>query len=183
MSATICRSVGIVLLLSVRASVHASLPAGAEDSIAGLALGDAESARALIGAFPPENPGYGFSHYRFANRNRMEVLTLVQHPGAEQFEISQVRVSAATAEESLPFFPERLQHFVTPRGISVGASKAEVKSLLGVPASEADDKLLYRLTKDTAASWLEMYHMPEYQAVYKFRDGRLVEFEFGFPYP
>ncbi len=110
-------------------------------------LGDAESGRALIGDFRSDSIVYGVSHYLFANRDRTEVMTLVQHPGAFRFEISEVHVRAVAAEESLPFFPGRPQHFVTALGIHIGATKGEVK------------------------------------AVYQFRDGRLVEFEFGFPYP
>ena len=183
MSATIYRCVGIVLAFSAPASVQTSLPAGADEAIAGLVLGDAESARALIGDFRPETIGYGFSHYRFANRDRTEVMVLVQPPGAEEFAISQVRVRAVAAEESLPFFPDRPPHFVTALGVHVGATKEEVKAVLGVPKTETDDKLLYRLTKETAPSWLASRNMPEYRAVYQFRNGRLVDFEFGFPYP
>lgn len=183
MSAIVRCFVEIGLVLSIRAAVHASLPLGAEDAIVGLKLGDAESATTLIGAFPSENSGYGSSLYRFANRDRTEVMTLVQHPGSEESEISQVGVSAIRAEQSVPFFPDRPQHFVTPLGIRVGASKADVILLLGAPTSESDDELLYRLTKETAESWLAIYNMPEYRAVYQFRNGRLIEFEFGFPHP
>ena len=174
--------VGITALLLLPA-VQGSLPAGAEESIAGIVLHDARIARSLVGEFRPESIDAGVATYRFVNRDGSEVMTLVQHPGAEEFSFSQVSVTELTVSTGLLFFPGNPAQFVTSLGVRIGATRSEVDAVLGAPTKELDDKLIYKLTRETAEDWLARHRMPEYLAVYRFQNGRLVAFEFGFPYP
>lgn len=174
--------VKITAVLSL-STVQESLPVGAEESIAGIVFHDARIARSLIGEFRPDSIEAGVSMYRFVNRNRTQVMTLFQYPGAEDFSFSQVSVTEQTPSTELPLFPGAPTRFVTSLGIRIGATRSDVKALLGVPTKESDDELIHQLTEETAASWLARHRMPEYLASYRFQNDRLVAFEFGFPYP
>lgn len=174
----------ITLLLSSSCVIQASLPRGAEETIGRITLNDVQSSAPLLRTFLVETPANDLPRYRFVNRGRTEVMTLLQHPGARRFNISEVRVkSFRAADDSLPVFPDSPIVFRTGRGVRLGATKEDVMTRLGAPTEESEEELRYRLTAETARAWLKLHNYPEYRAVYVFRQDRLVEFEFGFPYP
>jgi len=153
-----------------------------DSSIAGINLLDAASSTSILD-HAPSVEAYGFREYRFSNATRKQILVLVQHPGEMRFEISEVRVFASSAGDTSPIFPGAPSLFTSGLGVSLGLSRSEIIQLLGRPHQESGQELEYRLTLEKNPDILKSFNMPEYRAVYRFDAGRLVSFEFGFPYP
>ncbi len=171
-------------VVEVERSYVQELPLGADDSIAGIQLQNPNSARdAMVNPEPETTEDSGFTGYRYTNGGADEVITLSQHPGAPKYSIAVVRVTKATGDGLLPVFPGRPIQFISGRGIRIGLTENEVRSILGEPTAESEGTLIYQLEGDKNPAWLKKHNMPEYRGTYRFEGGELVTLEFGFPYP
>ena len=121
------------------------------------------------------------------NSTGREVLELHQHPGAMEHQFAEYRVRAAARGESTSLPSVTDTRFESGRGIRLGLPTAAVLALLGPAESQKTIgdavTLVYRCVSPTACPELARVNMPEYRAVYSFKDDRLVAFEAGFPYP
>jgi hypothetical protein len=159
------------------------LPFGTDDSIAGIQLQDPSSAReVMVNPEPETTEDNGFTRYRYTNGGGNEVITFSQHPGAEKYSIAVVRVTKPAENGLVPVFPGRPIQFISGRGIRIGLTENEVRSILGEPTAESEGTLIYQLEVDNNPAWLKKHNMPVYRGTYRFEGGELVTFEFGFPY-
>lgn len=127
--------------------------------------------------------------YRYYSKNFKQLLSLTQHPGDENYQISIFRVEYAKKDD-YGYKKLNVDTIKTEKGIMLGMSKEELISRLGscyaVPDSTKGYMELYyriELPKDTKSHLLTSYNMPVYYASYKLTNGRLEAFEFGFEYP
>ena len=153
--------------------------AGLELEIAGVRLLDPESARPILGEVD-SGAIIGTVYYHLANSARTETITFIQHPGAERFSIAGVEVDANSPSPSVREFPLAVERFTSARGVILGMSRRAVKERLGAPTSESESELRYSYE---AEPWLKQFNFPTYESFYRFKEGRLVRFAFGFPYP
>ncbi|WP_153800821.1 hypothetical protein [Foetidibacter luteolus] len=156
-----------------------------DTSILPIKIRDAKSGKNFIGN---EKPGSG-DEYRFYSNNFQQLLSLTQHSGDGQYQISIFKVGYAKKED---YRYKRLDvdTIKTEKGIRLGMSKADVVSRLGncyaaLDSSKNYIELYYRIEtpKDTKTNLLGRHNMPIYYASYKIRNGGLEAFEFGFDYP
>lgn len=156
-----------------------------DTSILLLKIRDAKSGRNFIGN---EKPGSG-DEYRFYSNNFRQLLSVTQHPGDGQYQVSIFKVGYAKKED---YGYKKLNDdtIKTEKGIRLGMSKADVVSRLGNCYAALDStkgymELYYRIEnpQDTKTNLLGRHNMPIYYASYKIRNGGLEAFEFGFGYP
>jgi hypothetical protein len=172
-----------------RDSMFGPAPQAADSGIAGILLYDPPSTLSILGQHPPKTPvegspklyGLPARELTYLNASRTEQLVLYLPPGAMNLTVSEARVAPARGEH--PVFPGEPASFVTSRSIKLGMSQAEIISILGAPTSSSPDELQYRIEREAALEWLAEFDFPYYSASYRFRDGRLVSFVFGFALP
>jgi hypothetical protein len=80
-----------------------------------------------------------------------------------------------------------IDSFVTGKQIRLGMLEAEVTAILGTPRRHHSKgrfrTIEYEVSPRDKSRFLAHYNVPEYYGIYTFRAGRLVAFQFGFPYP
>jgi len=157
-----------------------------DTSLCGISLRNSKSADKIIGT---ENKTDEREQYHFYSLMDAETLTLTQHPGDGNNQISVFSVSysdkAYHGYKQLNF-----ETFKTEKGIKLGMSKKEVINRLGNCYVSVDStidliELYYRIEnpKDSRTKILETNNMPVYYATYGFWKDELKQFEFGFEYP
>lgn len=156
-----------------------------DTSILSLKIRDAISGKNFIGN---QKLGSG-EEYRFYTNDFQQFLSLTQHPGDGQYQISIFKVGYAKKED-YGYKKLNVDTFKTEKGMRLGMSKAEIVSRLGNCYAALDStkgymELYYRIEApgDTKTNILRRQNMPIYYASYKIRTGRLEAFEFGFEYP
>lgn len=186
------RAVFLLAFLATGAVALAQSPQGpqfADLSISGIFLDDPESVARVIGTPPPPvEIGDDFPTLQVCNSARTELLVLVFLYGGTKDAYSQIRVSEMP-KPSPPCVvpPAGVTHFVTGKGVRLGMSTADLIRALGQGYSQSrqgnDTVLSYRLSGIDRSPLLQRFNMPVYAGSYRFRRGKLVAFEFGFPYP
>jgi hypothetical protein len=165
------------------------VPRGADPGVAGINLYDPGSTLSVLEPHPsrtpvegsPEIHGFPGRELTYLNASRTEQLVLYVPPGAINLSVSEARVGPAIGEH--PVFPGEPPTFVTSRGIKLGMTQVEVTSILGPPHTRSSEQLRYRIDREAAQEWLAEFNLPYYEALYRFKVGRLTSFEFGFPVP
>lgn len=156
-----------------------------DTSVLSLILREAGSGKRFIGDYKPGQR----EEYRYYSKNYQQELTLKQHPGDAEYQISVITVRQSRKED---YGYRRLDvdTISTGKGIMIGMSKEELIRRLGtcyaVPDSSNEYiELYYRIEspKDSESHLLARHNMPVYYASYKFRKNWLERFEFGFEYP
>lgn len=157
-----------------------------DTSVAGIRLRDAASARRVIVKTDRMDESDQYHFYSFGQN---EILTLTQHAGNGQDQISIFKVSYA-ANPTHAYRKLAIDVFKTEKGIALGMSMSQLVALLGncyvARDSSADAIELYyslETPADSKTSILKTNHMPVYFGSYRFLKNRLHSFEFGFPYP
>jgi hypothetical protein len=125
----------------------------------------------------------------FTNSSSTEYTKATTYPGGTKyafynFEVGELWLDGLKEKHftKLPF-----DHFQTEGGIHLGISKKDLIRIKGkeftIKETLAGERLVYKISLPHAPWFLNKYHMPEYLAEYQFRNGVLVQFSFGFPYP
>ncbi len=156
-----------------------------DTSLSNIKLRDAESAAKVLNV----NRLNGDTTYHLLTKDKTQLLGVEVHPGDYYNQISIFQIKYADKmnqrASTLP-----VDKFKTEKGIRLGLTTKEVISRLGNCYFTSDStseniSINYRLEspQDSRTNLLERQNMPIYYATYRFRNDKLVEFEFGFEYP
>jgi len=171
----------------------ATIPKRADVSINGITLNSRETAEKILGKDIPLVEKEGLPSASYYNKSRTEVLTIVLHHGATKNSFSEFRVRKAYLKEDIKIHQlNPLDNFVTGKGIRLGMSSTEVIKILGRECSEyvyignvyslryeimnRDNSCNGQVEKDFVNT------INQYYSEYRFEDGLLVEFAFGYLY-
>jgi hypothetical protein len=161
---------------------------GPDVSVSGLTLGDAESAKAVVGTGAELiETTDDFPQARFVSKDGAEELVLFASFGAALDEYTAVEVRAA-GSEALALKDLPVEAFVTGRGVRLGMSPAEVTRRFGKckkshERSGGSETIRYEDDEAKSDPALKTFGYPVYYAEYDFEEGRLVRFRFGFDDP
>ena len=134
------------------------------------------------------NAEKGYETFYFSNVDTSEYLKLIFFPGNTRNAFSRFVVSEFdTRPKNRRLYCSQCPAFVTENQIKLGITLAELEKIKGVEyfqAKEGDlDVYAYSYTIDPESEFYRRYRMPVYSEVYRFHNGKLVEFEFGFQCP
>ena len=119
------------------------------------------------------------------SRDSKQQLTFYFHPGGVKKEFSAFEVSYLTRKDrNARMIKEK--EFITENGIKLGMTMGEFRSIKGEPDTITNGKTTifhYQIDDFENSEFLKKYNMPIYYADYKFKNGYLNEFRFGFQYP
>ena len=119
------------------------------------------------------------------SRDSKQQLTFYFHPGRVKKEFSEFEVSYLTRKDrNARVIKEK--EFITENGIKLGMTMGEFRSIKGEPDTITNGKTTifhYQIDDFENSEFLKKYNMPIYHADYKFKNGYLNEFRFGFQYP
>ena len=119
------------------------------------------------------------------SRDSKQQLTFYFHPGRVKKEFSEFEVSYLTRKDrNARVIKEK--EFITENGIKLGMTMGEFRSIKGEPDTITNGKTTifhYQIDDFENSEFLKKYNMPIYYADYKFKNGYLNEFRFGFQYP
>ena len=156
-----------------------------DTSLSGIKLRDPKSATSVLHVTKLD----GDTTYNFNSSDKKQMLSVNVHPGDPYSAISIFTVKHAAnsiKSSTLPAIP----NFKTEKNIQLGLTKNELQNKLGKCYTVSDSTnnsitINYRLEQpqDSKTKLLERQNMPVYYATYKFKNDKLIEFEFGFEYP
>ena len=119
------------------------------------------------------------------SKDSKQRLTFYFHPGGVKNEFSEFRVNYVDQKGRDEFVTDE-KEFVTESGIKLGLTMGEFRTIKGEPDSLTNDETStfhYKMDDFKSSEFLRSYNMPIYYADYKFKNGYLTEFRFGFEYP
>ena len=118
--------------------------------------------------------------------DKKQQLTCYFHPGSVKNEFSEFKINYSDNTNRNNIVTAE-KEFKTESRIKLGITIGDLKSIKGEPknisSNNAKTTLHYRMDDFNNSNFLKKYNMPVYYADYKFRNGYLVEFRFGFEYP
>ena len=179
----------LALWPSVAGPSLAKDPGFVDPQVDSVRLGDAASGKAFVLRFNGKGfePSVSLWAFRYLNAGKTEVLDLIMFPGSVAYEFTWVALRRPRAAEPSATPIPGCKSFRSARGIHLGLSVEEVIALLGAPQKRTHQgtgqTLVYRCTSLTLCPILREVNMPEYEGNYVFRDGILVNCEWGYPYP
>jgi len=157
-----------------------------DSSVMGIKIRNAESLGKALGSDAKLEGG---NTYIFYSKDHKEELQLIVFPGDNNNQVSIFKVTYFGGPEQ-KFKALNANIFETEKGIKLGMDKNEVVSKLGdcytVMGGTADQtELHYAISSpdDSKTKLLKHQNMPSYYADYRFKNNKLVNFEFGFDYP
>jgi hypothetical protein len=157
-----------------------------DTSLCGIILRNSKSANILIGK---ENKTDESQQYHFYTKQSRELITMTQHPGDKQNQISIFNVSFS-GKADYGYKELNIDSTETEKGIKLNISKKELITKLGNCYAVVDSgknflEILYKIENpnDSRTKILEKNNMPSYYAIYGFSNNLLKNFEFGFEYP
>jgi hypothetical protein len=148
-------------------------------------LRDPETATKVLGVTELN----GDTTYNFYSVDGKQTLNVTIHPGDGHSIISifRVRYTNGPIRKAAQL---AIRSFKTEKNIELGLAKNELIQRLGKCYSIGDSsknfiEIQYRLEspQDSKTKLLERQNMPIYYADYKFKNERLIDYEFGFEYP
>lgn len=184
-----------------------SIPQCADISLTNIVLKDTISSRVVLGAdniIPDqEKPPFEF---KFFNRHKTQILTCTFHPGDYLFSLSEFKVEMNVSDNNILTTDssksdivvlDNILSFKSGKGIELSMDSTCVVSKLGKPKNISTvnglDIFVYeiinpeyspnQINEDNNIDFLNYYNLPAYFGNYKFRNGKLIEFAFGFSYP
>jgi len=184
-----------------------TLPQCVDISISDVILRDTISSRLILGAenIIPNQDRPPFT-FQFLNRQKTQLLTCEFSPGDFPYSLSEFKVQMNIADESKLnidslgskiIILEDILSFKSGKNIEIGIDVIEVIKILGKPINieneEGSDIFHYELKnpldypdenpEPVIIEFLNSFRSHLYYGIYKFRNGKLIEFSFGFPYP
>lgn len=175
--------------LGIAQSKPLDIPRSADISISGIYLADPEStARALGTNIPLVEEGDDFPTASYCNQDKTQILTLVFHYGGIRNSFNELRIKKADERVcSSVGYLKGINEFQTGKGIKLGITKNTLIKALGEGITTDEGKGLltvkYRISGYEHSPFLKYYNMPLYYGEYRFLNGMLIEFSFGFEYP
>ncbi len=127
----------------------------------------------------------GLPNSSIISKDSKQRLTFYFHPGGVKNEFSEFKINYVD-QKGRGEFVARDKEFVTESGIKLGMTMGEFRTIKGEPDSLTNDEtstFYYRIDDFQNSEFLRSYNMPIYYAEYKFENGYLTEFRFGFEYP
>jgi hypothetical protein len=184
-----------------------TLPQCVDVSISDVILRDTISSRLILGAenIIPNQDRPPFT-FQFFNRQKTQLLTCEFHPGDYLYSLSEFKVQMNVYDvyklniDSLRLkiiVLEDILSFKSGKNIEIGIDSSELIKILGKPAKiENEDGLVifnYELKNPldypnekselVIIKFFDTFKLDLYYGIYKFRNGKLIEFAYGFPYP
>ncbi|MGE3145813.1 MAG: hypothetical protein AB7K35_09520 [Pseudorhodoplanes sp.] len=158
----------------------------ADNSIHGVTLGDAKSARQVLGddhRNVVNDPQTDFPWILFASRDNKQLLAFRHHAGDVVDSYREVEVKFGRDDRRPPKLP--VFEFVTGNGIKLGMKRRPFLRRMGPCFSSAvkgDSEIIrYALAeKEPKSAILKAANMPQYYAEYEFDHGVLVRMKFGY---
>jgi len=126
----------------------------------------------------------GLPHIEILSCDKKQRLTVFFHPGGVINEFSEFKVTYNNGNDrNLKIVTDK--EFETENKIKLGITIGDLKSIKGEPDIISDNStvLQYKIIDFENSDFLKKYNYPSYYADYKFENGYLVEFRFGFEYP
>lgn len=124
-------------------------------------------------------------HLSILSSDKKQLMTLYFHPGSVVNEFSEFKVSYNNgSNQKSKAWKEK--EFETENGIKLGITIGDLKSIKGDPDRVTKKEITcfhYTIADFEDSEFLKRYGYPSYYADYKFKDGYLIEFRFGFEYP
>jgi len=114
-----------------------------------------------------------------------QTLTVYFHPGGIRNEFSEFEIKYASSVTRDKYTTTE-EEFETESGIKLGMSVGTLRAIKGEPLRIVKGSLneyYYELRGKENSAILEKHNMPMYYSSYKFENGYLKEFKFGFEYP
>jgi hypothetical protein len=127
----------------------------------------------------------GLPNSSVISKDSKQRLTFYFHPGGVKNEFSEFKVNYVDQKGRDEFVTEEGE-FITESGIKLGMTMGEFRAIKGEPDSLTNNETStfhYRIDDFQNSEFLKSYNMPIYYADYKFKNGYLTEFRFGFEYP
>jgi hypothetical protein len=191
-SASAWRSALVVAHLmmgGVAAAQATTAPQATELSVSGIFLADPSSVASVLGQPPPPTElGDDFPTLQVCNTAKTELLVLVFHYGSSTNSYNQIRVrDLPKASPPCLALPGSVTHFVTGKGVRLGMLKVDLIRTFGQGYSESrqgtNTIVSYKIEGIDKSPLLQRFNTPKYAGSYRFRNDKLLAFEFGFPYP
>lgn len=189
------------LMILAPAAEAACRPKAVEAEVAGIRVGDAKSLRRVLGPWrtpawdeagadqdrSPEGVDLDRPYVGIRGADGAQELRLFDHYGGSVDAGPGELMVGPAAPAGSGVRRAALSVFTTERGIGLGMREVDLVRLLGPchareRGAGGEAVLVYRLD-DPGHPLLKAAAMPAYRARYAFRDGRLVWFRLGFPYP
>jgi len=183
------------------------LPKCVDISLNNIVLQDTISSRIVLEAkdfiLYQEKPPFEFS---FLNRNKTQKLTCIIQPGDYLYSISAFKVemnindvnrSTIDSSKTDIVILNNILNFKSGKGIQLGLDSSNIINILGRPnkISKENDSVIYiyeinnpeyfpnKEIDNKNIIFLSYFNLPAYCGSYRFNNGKLEEFDFGFPYP
>jgi hypothetical protein len=119
------------------------------------------------------------------SNDKKQQLTFYFHPGGTKKEFSEFKVSYIDKPDSKIRISSD-KEFMTESKIKLGITIDNFKAIKGEPDSISNNEKTtfhYKIDDFENSKFLRKYNMPSYYGTYKFDNGYLTEFSFGFEYP
>jgi len=134
------------------------------------------------------NEKNGYEVFYFSNIDTSEYLTLVFFPGNTKNAFSRFVISKfETRPINRRLSYTRCSVFSTESQIKLGISITELEEIKGrgyLKTQKSNFEIYtYSVTSDINSPFYRRYKLPIYSAIYRFKNNKLVEFEFGFENP
>jgi hypothetical protein len=119
------------------------------------------------------------------SNDKKQLLIFYFHPGGTKKEFAEFKVCYIDRPDSKVIISLD-KEFITESKIKLGISIDNFKAIKGEPDSISNNgktTFHYRIADIEHSKFLRKYNMPSYYGDYKFDNGYLTEFSFGFEYP
>jgi hypothetical protein len=197
----------IITIASFPQNNDFTLPQCVDISISDVFLQDTTSSRLILGAeniIPNQDrPPFKF---QFFNRHKTQLLTCLFYPGDYLYSLSEFKIQMNVSDEdklnidsslSKIVVLEDILSFKSGKNIEIGIDTSEVIKLLGKAMKIENENgsviFNYELknplyfpdenTEPVIIKFFDSFKSHLYSGIYKFRNGKLIEFAFGFPMP
>ena len=122
-------------------------------------------------------------HVSFLNKDKTQKLKMVLFPGSGQNDVYQFCVEYVQKNSNGKILVLDDNEFYTESGIKLGIMEEELIRIKGTPYRNNNDEIEYRILNYETSCFLRKYNLPEYFAIYTFKNNKLIKFHFGFTYP
>lgn len=193
-------------IISLPQTHNIEIPHCVDISINEIILHDTISSRNILGAENITHWQYGpVFEFKFLNKHKTQLLTCTFHPGDYLYSLSEFKVEMNITDRNISIDTsstkitvlEEILNFKTEREIELGIDSIDIIKILGRPNRMSNengiDIFCYEIKNpldfqgenivNDFSEFFDHFNTHMYYGNYKFRNGKLIEFSFGFPYP
>mgnify|MGYP002640574114 CR=1 FL=1 len=186
------RTISTLIILFIGTLMGQSLPGiipnWADSGVMSINLADTSGVKQILGS-PMDNliePDDEFPYVCYSNMERTEYWKLIFHPGSVGNSFNEFEVGKYASELSCITL-RRDGSIKSNKGIKLGMTMKEVIAVLGqnYKTSNGGSELqyTYNVLEEGSSVFMSHYNMQLYLGIYRFREGHLEWFKFGFEYP